>query len=29
MNLKKKVKVSIICITYNHESFIEDALKGF
>lgn len=26
---KKKIKVSIICLTYNHESFIEDALKGF
>ena len=22
-------KVSIICITYNHENFISDALRGF
>lgn len=25
----KKVMVSIICNTYNHEKYIEDALKGF
>ena len=25
----KKPKVSIVCISYNHENFIEDALKGF
>ena len=25
----KKTKVSIKCITYNHEKYIEDALEGF
>lgn len=27
--MKEKVLVSIICAAYNHEEFIEDALKGF
>ena len=30
MNIKaNKPKVSIVCITYNHEAFISKALKGF
>lgn len=28
-NNQKKVLVSIICTTYNHEPYIEDAIKGF
>lgn len=26
---KEKVLVSIVCVTYNHEPYIEDAIKGF
>jgi len=28
-NISKKVKVSVICVTYNHAEFISNALKGF
>lgn len=27
--MDKSIKVTIICITYNHQDYIEDALKGF
>lgn len=29
MDERKDIMVSVFCITYNHEAFIEDALKGF
>lgn len=27
--MNSEIQVSIICITYNHENYIEDAIKGF
>lgn len=27
--MNEQIKLSVVCITYNHEAFIRDCLNGF